>query len=107
MTQQQNPFSQGFFDELIGQNPRETFFSFQNQRPRSPNQRTFFQNQFQEAQDRFSGLLFGQIRAGQAPTARFQDFLGGQNFNQNFLNQTPSQRGFSSGGFAPPTRFFT
>lgn len=101
-------FSQDFFDELLGQNPNETFQSFvpQLSQGRSPNQREQIRNSFQRIQDQFSGILFGQIRAGQEPTARFTDFLSNDPFNQIFQNQTPSQRGFSSGTFAPPTRFF-
>jgi len=103
-----NPFDQSFWDELIGQNPMETYQSFVPQlgAGRSPNQKEQIRNSFDRIQNKFSGILFGQIRAGQQPTARFTDFLQDDPFKQIFQNQTPSQRGFQSGSFAPPTRFF-
>ncbi len=97
-----------FLKELFANEPRLGFFgSLQNQNF-SPNQRNFFDTQFQPFQNRFFGSTANFLQGGgdlqQAPS--FQDFLGGINFNQEFQSMAPSQRpGGGTSQFRPPSRF--
>jgi hypothetical protein len=91
--------------DLLGEEPRAAFFSFQNQFGRSPNQRRFFQNQFAKYQNEFLGTMGRQLRQGMMPQQNFEDFLGDIPFTQRFASLPPSFRGAQTGRFAPRTVF--
>ena len=91
--------------DVLEESPRSAFFSFQDQFGSSPNQRKFFQDQFNQFHNEFLGTLGQTIRSGQVPSQRFTDFLGNVNFDQRFAQQAPSQRGAFTSRFAPSTRF--
>ena len=99
-----NPFS-GFLDTT----PQAGFFSAFQPQSQTPNQRRYFQNQFQNIHNEFLGALGSQIRQGQDPTLRFPDFLGGSTgaptLDQRFRQAAPQERGIFDAPFAPPTRF--
>lgn len=100
----QDPFGD-IFKDILEEQPRAAFFSFQDQFGPSPTQQNFFRNRFQQFHDQFLGTLGQQIRGGQAPTNRFTDFLGGLDFGQIFAQTDPFQRGGpSSALFSPRTR---
>jgi len=113
------PFGGDFLRELLGEEPRAAFFSFQDQFPgrQGTRGRRNFSNQFQDFQDRFLGQLGTQAREGQVPDLNFVDFLS-EGFNQNpdqfgglsrfereFRSQSPSQRDDFSSFLNPRTRF--
>jgi hypothetical protein len=93
------------FTQLFEESPKLAFQTFRPQ-GRSPNQESFFSNLFDKVFDSFLGKLGGQILAGDAPDARFQEHL--QNFDfAKEAARTPSQfRGMQlSSSLAPRTRF--
>ena len=92
--------------DLLNEDPRMAYFSFQNQFGRSPKQREFFEGFFPQAQDEFSGVLGQRLRQGNLDPFQFTDFLGNFDFNDRFQSLPPSMRGGLSGRFSPPTEFF-
>ena len=73
----------------------------------TPNQLATFRNQRQTIFNQFLATLDEQIRAGQAPSDRFADFIGEYDFGREFERFAPGQRaGGDVGRFAPPTRVF-
>ena len=109
----QNPFrGQTPFLDMLEAEPRSAFFSFQNQFGQSPNQRRYFQNQFQDIHNQFLGQLGTQIRGGELPTLspeqhaqRFTSFLENFPFTERFAALPPQQRGVFPSQFNPRTRF--
>jgi len=95
--------------DILAESPRSTFFSFQDQfgQGGGPNQRRFFQNQFQDVFNQYLGGLGQQLRQGSIPQGTFEDFLGDFNFSGEFGRLPPSIRGATTQRFAPPTRFLS
>ena len=105
----QGGLGQDFISDVFGQEPKLPFFSELNQRTGlSPNQRVFFENQFDSIFNKFLGQLGGSLQGGteleQLP--KFQDFIKDFDFEQDFFSRPPSLRfGGGTARFAPPTRF--
>jgi hypothetical protein len=94
------------FGDLLGEEPRAAFFSFQDQfGQRSPNQRRYFQNQFSNIHNEFLGKLGQQLRQGVMPQQTFTDFLGGLPFSQRFASLPPEMRGGQQSRLSPRTAF--
>jgi len=71
----------------------------------TPNQLRTFRGQRQNIFNQFLSQLDEQMRAGQMPSARFSDFIGGFDFPREYQRFAPSDRsGAGIGRFAPPTR---
>lgn len=109
------PSNGGFdFSDFLEEEPRLPFNAALNRGNFSGQQRNFFQNQFGNIFNRFLGTLGQQIEGGQAPTARFTDFLGGRSQQdpgfslENLFRRTaPSLRGGQPESFfAPRARSF-
>lgn len=105
----ENPFWEGFETDPLGQ--RANYFGRLASQPRkSPNQRKFFQGQFEEVQNRYLGQLGKMVQGGQNPTRTLNDFLqdyfaqGGEG-DEDFLNATLGSRIAAGNRFAPPVRF--
>ena len=81
------------FRNFLEEEPRTAYFSFQDQFGPSQTQQNFFRNQFQKFHNQFMGNLGSQIRSGEPPTLRFEDFLGGLDFGQEFARTDPFMRG--------------
>jgi hypothetical protein len=114
--QDQGGFGGGVTDPrtLLGEEPRATFFSFQNQFGGAPTQRRHFQGQFQDIYNQYLGSLGQQLRQdaqagreayGGEVQPLFLDFMGDFNFSEQFGQIPPSIRGGTTGRFAPPARF--
>ena len=105
----QNPFGGNVFADFLeqeGLGQRSAFFGALPQ-AQTPNQQTFFQNQFPNVLDQFLGLLGQDIFAGQTPTQRFAPFVQQFPFAQTFASTPPSQRpGTPQRFFAPQARSF-
>lgn len=96
----------GPFAEFFEQEPEIPFRGAIQRASLSPNQREFFRNQFSTIFGQFQGLLDQQIRAGLTPDARFADFVGNFDFQDEFRSLLPSQRpGLGIANFAPRTTF--
>lgn len=93
---------------LLGEDPRMAFYSFQDRfnRGASPRQRAYFGGQFQDVHNEFLGRIGEQLRQGQTPTQTFTGFMRTHPFQQRFAALPPSMRGAATGRFAPQTRFF-
>jgi hypothetical protein len=71
----------------------------------TPNQLRTFRGQRQNIFNQFLSQLDEQMRAGQMPSARFSDFIGGFDFPREYQRFAPSDRsGAGISRFAPPTR---
>jgi hypothetical protein len=96
------------FQDFLQENPEAAFFSspgFQQQAQRSPQRRSFFENQFRTIHNQFQGQLGQMVRGGQLPTAQFTDFIDAFDFNNQFFQTPPGLRGgFGGSRFRPPTR---
>lgn len=93
------------FKTILEEEPRATFFSFQNQFGQSPNQRRYFQNQFQNIHNEYLGTIGSAVRRGETPTLRFGNFLENLPFTERYTSLPPSLRGDFKSQFAPRTRF--
>lgn len=111
--------SQQFFRDVFesGEEGRRGLFrSFEGEAGKAPAERDYFKNAFQDIHNRFLGALGSQVRAGETPDIRFEDYLNQQfnptadgglsPFTERFRSLPPSSRPF--GGqtrrFAPRTR---
>lgn len=97
-----NPFADFLESSDLGR--RAAFFARQPT-DLSFNEQRLFENQFGRFQNQFLGRLGQQIQAGEAPTARFDPFLSGFDFERELSALPPSQRGVGIGRFAPFTSF--
>ena len=101
---QGNPFL-GFLEE----EPKTAYFSYGNQfggAPRSQRREKFFQNQFTDIYNQYLGRLGSQVRAGQAPEQKWNDYLGGFDFNKWYQEQVPfEERNPQQGRFVPETKW--
>ena len=97
---QQNPWS-GFLEDAPG--TRAAYFSYGDKfggAQKSQRQENFYDDQFSALYDKYLGTLGIQVRAGQAPTKQWQDYLGEFDFNKyyrernSFEQRNPQQRGF-------------
>ena len=103
-----NPFFQGFETDPQGQ--RANYFSHESQFGRSPNQKRFFQQQFEEVQNKYLGTLGQTIRSGGQPTQTLSRYLedyfapqGGA--QQQWASMSPRARGQDDSRFAPAARW--
>lgn len=103
----QNPWSE--FLEQEGPGTRAAYFSYGDQfggRNRSQRQRGYHEDRFVDQYNRYLGILGMQIRQGQMPTAQWQDYLGGKDWDQEYQQNVPySTRQAGYGGFAPQVRW--
>lgn len=99
-------FDQFDWSSILDEEPRAAYYSYGNQFGKSQNQRKYFEDAFDDIYNQFLGQLGGQVRQGQAPTMKFNDFLGDYNFDQQYRQMAPSTRyGQPQSTFAPRARF--
>ena len=70
----------------------------------TPNQRRYYQNQFQNTYNEFLGALGSQIRGGGEPTMRFTEHLEGIPWAEKYAALTPEMAGRRTSRFSPGTR---
>lgn len=97
-------------DFLEDADPRALFSARTNQLARTPSQLERLNALFGDIFNQFQGVQGRQVLEGGLPTATFNDFLNGQfaefgGISDFSHRQTPTQRGQSTGRFAPPLRF--
>ena len=103
----ENPFWDAFETEPTGR--RANYFGRLAGQPRqSPNQRRFFEQQFEDIQDRYLGALGRMVQGGQSPTLALSDYLddyfspqGGESERDYGVSRA---RG-DDNAFAPATRW--
>ena len=100
----------GDFLELDPLGRRANYFSRQDQFGKSPNQRKWFEDQFQNVQDKYLGSLGSAIRGGGSPTQSLSSYLDnyfsqGGGAQQDWFGMAPSQRGVRDSQYAPSVRW--
>ena len=73
----------------------------------TPNQKRYYQNQFQNVYNQYLGSLGGLLRQGVMPTATentFANFLGNYDWTERYTAEPPQMRGEFSQQFNPRTR---
>jgi hypothetical protein len=96
----------GPFAEFLEQEPRIPFGGAVQRASLTPNQRSFFRGQFDNIFGQYEGLIDQYSRSGQTPDARFGDFVGNFDFQDEFNRLLPRQRpGLGTQNFAPRTTF--
>ena len=104
-----NPFWDAFESDPRGQ--RANYFSFQDRFGAAPNRRKFFEGQFQDTIDRYTGHIAGQLKSGQQnPTTSLSSFLEdyfaeGGGAQQQWQGMSPRARGQEDSRFAPQARW--
>ena len=83
------------FSDIGEFEPDIPFFGAQERANLTPNQAEFFKTRRNEVFNRFQSVLDQQIRSGQAPTARFTDFVNDFDFDREF-NQSGAAQRFAS-----------
>ena len=100
------------FMESDPEGRKANYFSFDDQFGRSPNQKRFFQQQFEEVQNKYLGRLGRQVRGGGEPTQELTSYLTdyfapGGGAQQEWGAMSPGARGQNDSRFAPPARWVT
>ena len=91
--------------EVPGEGTRAAYFSAMPG-TLTPNQRRFFENQYQNVFNDYLGNLGSQVRGGNAPTESFAQFTQNFPFSARYADLPPGQRvGSPMRTFAPRTRF--
>jgi hypothetical protein len=93
------------WEDILADEPQLAYFGQQQRFGRSPVQKRFFKDQFQQVFNRYLGQLGEQVQGGQAPSLRFGDYMKDFDFNRYFGDIEPSRRGFFPSRTAPRTRF--
>ena len=103
------------FKNILEEMPTAAYYSSpagQTFGGQSPKKRSFFENQFQNIYNAYMGALGTQLRGGEIPDLKFQDYLETANpytgtdlFTSKYQGMTPTQRGDYSSYIAPRTRF--
>ena len=106
----QSDFTSGVFSSWLeepGEGRRASYFSAMPE-SLSPNQRRFFENQYQNVFNDYLGQIGSQIRGGGSPTASFAQFTQDFPFSARYAGLPQGQRvGSPMRTFAPRTRFLT
>ena len=69
-------------------------------------QRTFYQDGFTKLYNEYLGRLGSLVRGKQDPSLRWQDYLGGFNFDDYYRDQVPyGERNQGRSNFVPPVRW--
>jgi len=93
-----------FLRFFLSQQPRAAFFDALQ--PFTGQRRRVLEQQYDPLYGQFQGEQVNRIRQeGPETQFGFQDFLGGQDFNQLFYQQPRFDRGASSQFFNPRTRW--
>jgi hypothetical protein len=95
------------FMDYLEYEPRAAYYSSPASRQfdqGGEGQRRYFQNQFQDVYNEFLGSLGSQIRAGQAPTMRWSEYLDAVPFTERYAALSPEQAGRSRRRYSPSTR---
>lgn len=104
-----NPFYDAFETDPTGQ--RANFFGrLQSQKFKSPNQRKYFEGQFENVQNRYLGHLGNIVQGGGNPTTSLSDYLAGYfqkggGADEDFSSATLGARRDAATRFAPPVRY--
>ena len=85
------------FDDLLETNRELPFLGELQRRGLSSSKRNALWGQFGEIQRNFMGKLGSQILGGNAPTARFADYLKDMDFDREYKMLSPRQRGTFGG----------
>lgn len=109
----QSPFNwQDIFQDVFSRQPEMAFLGSLSQQGGTQGMQDYFRRRTGEFQQRFQQHLSRQMLDADPNTfdpnkdlTRAEDFFGGLNFQEEFLKQSPTSRGFFSGQFAPKTRF--
>jgi hypothetical protein len=70
----------------------------------SPNQRRYYQNQFQNIYNEFLGALGQEARRGEAPSMRWTDYLENIPWAERYSGLSPEMAGRTTSRYAPGTR---
>lgn len=103
-----NPFYQ--WAESTPEGRRANYFSYQDQFGKAPNQRKWFEDQFQRVQDTYMGKGLAYLKAGGQDPQSADDFFKnyfaqGGGAQQEWGAMAPSQRGVQDSRFAPSVRW--
>lgn len=96
------------FSEFLDYQPQAAYYSSPKGKSfgqGSPNKKRHYQDSFQDYYNQYLGELGTQLRSGQDPTMRFQDYLANDPFTERYTAMTPQSRGEYSQQYNPRTRF--
>ena len=99
-------FQQDLISDIFGERPELAFLGNLGQRNLPRSMEDFFRGQTSNFLRQFQQQVGQQLVGGNLPTLTPQDFFGGLDFQQEFRNFSPAQRGLGTNRFSPQTRFF-
>lgn len=97
--------------DVYGNDPALAFLGRLEQAGGTPAMQDYFRNQTGDFLRQFQAHLSRQFLESDPETfdpnnlSRAEDYFGGLNFQEEYLRQTPEQRGFFPARFAPRTRY--
>ena len=84
---------------------RANYFSYEDQFANTPNKKKWFQQQFQNVQDKYQGTVGKTVLDGGDPsltaTKYLKDYWTGGQAQQDYSSLSPSARGVDDNRFAP------
>ena len=92
------------FMDFLEYEPLAAYYADPRVSSGSQGQQRYYQNQFQDVYNEFLGELGSQIKAGQAPTMRWADYLDTVPFTERYARLSPEQAGRSRRRYSPSTR---
>lgn len=102
--------TRGFRDELIreifGQRPELSYLGNLGQGNLPRNMQDFFRGQTSNYLRQLQQAQGQQLVGGGLPTITPEDFFGGLDFQREFRNFSPLQRGLGTSRLSPRTQFF-
>lgn len=100
-----SPFQQDIISEIFGERPELAFLGFLDQAKMPRNMQQFFRGRVGDFLGRYQQALGGQLVQGQLPNLTPQRFFGGLNFQNEFTDFSPQERGFFPGRLTGNVRF--
>ena len=102
-----NPdFQKQFISDIFTDQPELAYLGALSSKNLPESMARHFRSRSSDFMDRFNQTMAEQLFRGNLPTTSPKEFFGGLNFQQEFRNLAPQQRGFGTSRLAPRTQFY-
>ena len=97
-------FPNNFWMDFLEERPDIGFASHLQEKGYGRHKTDTLRGMFGKIQQNFFGQLGSQVRGGNAPTLRFNDFLKNLDFDKYYRGLSPNQKGMNRNSNAPGVR---
>ena len=99
-------FREQFISDIFDQQPELAYLGTIGSKNLPESMVRHFRSRTSDFMNRFQQAMGQQLLGGNIPSISPQDFFGGLNFQQEFRNLSPQQRGFGTSRLVPRTQFY-